>query len=133
MVFVSSWNKEKFLLEDFVRLWSNRAAPDQLTIPLDKLPWMHVRNVAYMKKWMNDLLNVSRNKIFFLTNVFSSLISINLCNERQIFLRFICFKTQVCETSLVSNFCIKDWRLKKQTTFAFGHFTTVSGYFLPTT
>ena len=30
--------KKKILLEDFVHLWSNRAAPDQLTIPLDKLP-----------------------------------------------------------------------------------------------
>ena len=28
---------------------------------------------------------------------------------------------------------IKDWELKKETTFAFGKFTTISGHFLPTT
>jgi hypothetical protein len=26
----------------------------------------------------------------------------------------------------------KDWPLKKQTTFAFGQFTTISGHFFPT-
>ena len=29
---------------------TDQAAPDQLTITLDKLPWMYVRNVGYIKK-----------------------------------------------------------------------------------